>query len=341
MVIKKIKEFFVLAHGLRRKDFIMTNLLIRIFIKDRDNINNYKVRQRYGLLSGIVGIFCNIVLFVFKFLIGIIASSVSVTADAFNNLSDAGSSIVTLVGFKMASRPADKNHPFGHGRIEYISGLIVSLVIILMGIELTKSSIENIFSPEELSFNKISLFILLGSIVVKLWMFLFNHKISKKIESTVMKASALDSLSDVITTVTVIISMLVTKFTGMNIDGYAGLLVSFFIIATGLSTAKETINPLIGTPADSKILDLIEKRVLSYENVTGVHDILIHNYGPSRIVASLHIEVPYNTSFIEAHSIADSIEKSLNKEFSGVFLVHTDPVFPKNEERFQNEDISN
>lgn len=304
----------------------MTRLLIKLFIRDYENVKDYSVRRKYGFLSGLVGIICNLILFTSKFIIGIISSSVAVMADAFNNLSDASSSIVTLIGFKMASKPADKDHPFGHGRIEYITGLIVSLAIILMGMELAKSSIENIFHAEEITFNKFSLCILIGSIVIKLWLFVFNNAISKKIDSTVMKASAIDSLSDVIATLTVIVSVLISRSTGLNIDGFAGILVSIFIIWTGISTAKETIKPLVGTSPDKKILNLIEEKVLSYEGVLGVHDILIHNYGPTKIVASLHVETLDNITLLQAHSIADKIEKDLNKKFNGIFLVHVDPI---------------
>ena len=304
----------------------MNSILKKIFIKDSENANDDKVRRRFGVLSGVVGIICNVILFIFKLFIGIIMSSVSVTADAFNNLSDAGSSIVTLVGFKMASRPADDEHPFGHGRIEYISGLIVSMAIILMGLEFIKSSIENIINPDSVSFSKISIIILLISIMVKLFMFFFNRSISILINSSAMKATAMDSLSDVAITFTVTASMLITKYTGVDVDGYVGVLVSLFIVGTGVATAKETIAPLVGTSPDKKFLKRIENKVLSYKGVLGVHDIEIHNYGPAIFVAVLSIEVSDKSDIIEVHNMVDKIEKDLQNDFRGKFIIHVDPV---------------
>lgn len=269
----------------------MTKLLIRLFIKDYAQVEDHKVRQKYGLLSGLVGIACNLVLFIAKFMAGILTGAISITADAFNNLSDAGSSIITLVGFKMSGKPADDRHPFGHGRIEYICSLIVSIAIILMGIELVQSSVDKIITPQPVEFNVISLIILLISIGMKLWMGLFNRKIGKTIDSAVLKATAMDSISDVVATSAVLLGLIVSSIAQVFIDGYVGVLVALFILYTGITTAKDTMNLLLGEAPDAEFVHKIEQEVLSYEGVVGIHDLIIHNYGPGRSVISLHAEV--------------------------------------------------
>lgn len=304
----------------------MTKLLVKLFVKDREQVENQKVRQRYGVLSGFVGIFCNLLLFAFKFLIGTFSNSIAITADAFNNLSDAGSSAVTVVGFKMAGRPADEEHPFGHGRIEYISGLIVSLVILLMGLELFRSSVTKIIHPEEVSASWISAGILAFSILLKLWMGLFNRKIGKTIASSTLQAAAMDSLSDVISTATVLLSLGVFVLTGFSLDGYIGALVAVFIMYTGVMTARDTLSPLLGQAPDPEFVHSIEKRVLAHSEVVGIHDLIVHNYGPGRSVISLHAEVPCNIDILQIHDTIDLIERELKECFQCEAVIHMDPI---------------
>lgn len=304
----------------------MTTFLIRLFIKDYENVKSQRVRQRYGQLGGAVGIVCNLVLFIAKFLAGLLTSSIAVTADAFNNLSDAGSSIVTLVGFRMAGKPADDQHPFGHGRIEYIAGLLVSIIILLMGIELGKSSVEKIMHPDIMDFSWLSFAILSVSICVKLWMGLFNRRLSRIIDSSAMRATAMDSISDVVATSTVVLGMFITKWTGYNVDGYSGVLVALFICYTGLTTIRDTLNPLLGQPPEQAFVDSIEQKVLSYKDIVGVHDLIVHNYGPGRSIVSLHAEVPCHADILQIHDTIDCIERELKKEFDCEAVIHMDPI---------------
>ncbi len=304
----------------------MTKLLIRLFIKNSDDINNQNVRQKYGVLGTVTGIFCNLLLSAVKFLAGFLTSSISITADALNNLSDAGSSIVSFVGFKMSGRPADDDHPFGHGRAEYVSGLIVAMVIILMGFELAKTSITNIFKPEDVKFSIISLIILIVSITVKLWMSLFYRNIAKTINSVAIKAAAMDSLSDVIATSTVLIGMLITRFVGINVDACAGFVVSLFILYAGLNTARDTLSPLLGQAPSANFVSKIENKVLSYEGVIGIHDLIVHNYGPNRSLISLHAEVPCDIDILSIHDTIDNIEREIKREFDCETVIHMDPI---------------
>ena len=304
----------------------MTNLLIRLFIKNHTQTQDQQVRQKYGWLGGIVGIFCNVILFIAKFIAGMLTASISITADALNNLSDAGSSIITLIGFKMSGKPADEEHPFGHGRMEYISGLIVSFAIILVGVELIQSSIDKIIHPEEVAFSMLSVIILLVSIGVKLWMGLFNRKLGKIINSAALKATAMDSISDVVTTATVLLGILVSILTGFSIDGYAGIVVALFILYTGFMTAKDTLNLLLGEAPDAEFVHKIEQEVLSYEDVVGVHDLIVHNYGPGRSVVSLHAEVPCHIDILKIHDTIDIIERDLKKKFGCECVIHMDPI---------------
>ncbi len=309
----------------------MTNFLVKKFIPNYNDVNSPTVRRKYGVLSGIVGIIINILLFVAKFFVGLISSSIAVTADAFNNLSDACSSIITLVCFRMSDNPADKKHPFGHGRIEYISGLVISVVIIITGLEFTKSSIEKAFNPEPILFSYVSLYILLGSIILKLWLGLFNKKLGKMINSSAMKATAMDSLIDVVVTATVIVGMIINYFTGFCIDAYAGIIVALFILFTGINVIKETLDPLIGQAPSENFIDDVNKFVLSYENVIGVHDLMIHNYGPSKTIMSLHVEMPSNINIIQLHDTIDDIEKALKSKFKCQATIHLDPLVTDNE----------
>lgn len=304
----------------------MTDFLVRHFIKDSDSVDDPDVRQKYGILGGVVGICCNLVLFLAKLLAGLFTSSISVMADAFNNLSDAGSSIVTVVGFKMANMPADDQHPFGHGRIEYISGLIVSMVIILMGFELGKSSVDKIFHPEEVLFSGFSLVILVLSIGVKLWMGLFNRNLGKRIGSAAMEAAAMDSISDVAATSAVALGMIVGHLSGIHIDGYVGLLVALFILYTGFTTARDTLNPLLGQAPDPELVEQIKKEVLSYDGIVGLHDLIVHNYGPGRFLISLHAEVPCDVDIIKIHDTIDNLERDMQRKFGCETVIHMDPI---------------
>ena len=309
----------------------MTDFLIRHFVKDYSNIKNADVRKRYGTLSGGVGIICNLILCLLKFISGILVSSIAIIADAFNNLSDGVSSIVTLAGFKMSNKPADKQHPFGHGRFEYISGLIISMSIIFMGIELIKSSIEKIFNPENVVLNKFSIIILFFSIALKLWMGFFNRSLSKIIKSAALKTVSVDSLADVIATSTVLIGALVTKLTGFSVDSYCGVIVALFVIYTGIRTAKDTLDPLLGQNADKEYIDEVKNKILSYDGIYGVHGIIVHNYGPNYSLISLHAEILSTESVFTIHKLVDEIEQDLKKEFNCDVVIHVDPIIVESE----------
>ncbi len=310
----------------------MTNLLIRIFIKDHKNVKDPTVRTRYGYLGSFMGIVLNILLFAGKLLAGLISSSISIMADAFNNLSDAGSSIMTFVGFKMASMPADSEHPYGHGRMEYVSGLIISFIILMMGFELGKSSVEKIFTSEEFQFSPVALGILIASVLVKLWMALFNNKLGKLINSNAMKATAMDSLSDCISTAAVIITTLIALFTGVNLDAYTGLIVSLFIFYTGIKTFKESLTPLLGQKPEKELCDEIEALVMSYPGIIGVHDLMVHDYGVGNMVISLHAEVPCKSDIMQAHELIDLIEDDMKLKYRCAVSIHMDPVANDDEE---------
>ncbi len=310
----------------------MTGLLVKIFIKDRENTSSPKVRAAYGMLSGCVGIVCNCILFVFKFIAGIITGAVSVSADAFNNLSDAGSSIVTFIGFKMAGKPADNDHPFGHGRIEYISGLIVAMAIMVMGVELFKQSLDRVIHPVETEFKIITVVILAGSILMKMWMAVFNRSLGKKLDSAAMKATSTDSLSDCVSTSVVLVSLFISYFSGFNIDGYAGMIVAVFVFLAGIEAANDTLQPLLGQPAEKEFVERIEAIVTEDEMIIGVHDLIIHNYGPGRIFASMHAEVPYNVDMLEAHDVIDLAEQRVKDEMGCEISIHMDPVVTDDEE---------
>ncbi len=304
----------------------MISILTNIFIKDHENTENAGVRRAYGVLCGAFGVFLNIVLFSIKFTAGFISGSVAITADAFNNLSDAGSSIVTMVGFKMAGQKPDPEHPFGHGRIEYVTGLVVSMIIILMGFELLKSSIDKIRHPEPPSLTPIVAIILVVSIIVKLYMYYYNTVISKKISSSAMKATALDSFTDSIATLVVLACALIGHYTGHVIDGWCGLAVSAFVLYAGLSSAKDTIDPLLGSKPSKEYVDAIERFVTSYEDVIGIHDLVVHDYGPGRIMISLHAEVPADRNILDVHDTIDNIERRINETLGCSCVIHMDPV---------------
>ena len=310
----------------------MITLLSKLFIRDNQNYSSPAVRLRYGVLCGAVGIFFNILLFSGKLMAGILTGSIGITADAFNNLSDAGSSAITLVGFRLSDAKADKEHPFGHGRFEYISGLIVSMAILLMGFELGKTSVEKILQPESVTFSFLALGVLVVSIITKLYMFFYNRGIGKKIDSAAMRATAMDSFSDVTATSVVLLSMLIGKWTGVKIDGYAGLLVAMFITYTGVRAAKETISPLLGQPPAQEFVEQIEQIVLEQDGVIGVHDLVVHDYGPGRRMISLHAEVPADGDMISLHDTVDNLEKLLRRECGCEAVIHMDPVETNNAE---------
>lgn len=310
----------------------MITLLSGVFIKNRENISDPEVRQRYGMLCGAVGIFFNLLLFGGKFLAGFLSHSIAITADAFNNLSDAASSIITLLGFKMAGQKPDSDHPFGHGRIEYISGLLVSILILFMAYELLKSSVIKILHPEELSYSPIILVILLMSILVKFYMAYYNRIIGNKINSAAMKATATDSLSDTLATTVVLLATLISHFTDVMIDGYCGVLVGLFILYAGINAAKDTINPLLGQAPDPEFVQQINDIVLSYEGVIGIHDLIVHNYGPGRVLISLHAEVPADGDILSLHDMIDLIEHNLRDTLHCSAVIHMDPVCVGDEE---------
>ena len=310
----------------------MTDFLIKTFIRDSEQVHDPAVRERYGVLSGVVGILLNLLLSAGKLCAGVLSASISITADAFNNLSDAGSSVVTLVGFKLAGQKADDGHPFGHGRLEYLTGLLVSLVILLVGLELGKSSIEKILHPEPVSFSVVSVIILAMSILVKLWMCLFNRRLGRRIGSAAMAATAADSLSDVAATSAVLAGTLVGRMTGLAIDGWVGALVAVFILRAGWGAAKDTINPLLGQNPDPELVRNIQTTVLSHPQVTGMHDLIIHDYGPGRSMMSFHAEVPIDSDIMEAHDVIDHIERELKDRFGIETSVHMDPIATNDEQ---------
>lgn len=310
----------------------MTEFLVRRFVKNYEDVEKVSVRTAYGVLASAVGIFCNVLLFVVKGAIGIFLHSISVVADAFNNLSDAGSSIIGLVGVKMASKPADKDHPFGHGRIEYIAALIVAFIVLQVGFSFFKDAIGKIREPEVLKFQTVSVIILVLSIGVKLWMGMFNSRLGKKINSKVMMATATDALGDVITTTATIVSILFWRITGINIDGFVGVGVSLVVMWAGIGIARDTLEPLIGEAVPAEEYVRISRFVEKYEGIVGSHDLIVHNYGPGRSMASIHAEVPNDADIERSHEIIDRIERDAAKRL-GIFLViHMDPVETKDEQ---------
>ena len=305
---------------------IMISLLAKIFIKNRDGESPETLRLRYGVLCGAFGIFLNLMLFVGKLVAGMLSGSISVTADAFNNLSDAGSSLITLVGFRIAGHKADSHHPFGHGRFEYISGLLVSLLIILVGFELGKSSVEKLFAPEPVVFSALTLSILAVSVAVKLYMAFYNKRIGKKLDSPAMEATAVDSLSDAASTFVVFICMLLSHFFEWEFDAWCGLAVSGFILVSGIRSAKQTIDPLLGQPPSAELVGRIESIVRSHPYVVGIHDLVVHDYGPGRLMISLHAEVPADGDLLKIHDSIDNAEKELNHALCCEAVIHMDPV---------------
>lgn len=307
----------------------MITLLAKIFIKEKED--KAKIRQGYGMLCGIVGILLNILLFAGKFLAGTISNSIAITADAVNNLSDAGSSVVTLIGFRLAGAKPDTRHPFGHGRIEYVSGLVVSAAILLMAYELIRDSIAKILHPGETEFSPLIVLILTVSILVKLYMAFYNNTIGKKLDSAAMRATAMDSLSDTCATTVVLIAALVGHFTDLYIDGYCGVLVGIFILYAGINAAKETLNPLLGQAPEKEFVEQIEQIVLSHQEICGIHDLIVHDYGPGRQMISLHAEVPSEGNILEIHDVIDNVEKELRVKLGCDATIHMDPIVTSDE----------
>ncbi len=309
----------------------MINLLAKLFIKNYKNYSDSKVRLAYGVLCAILGIILNLFLFASKFIAGTLAKSVAITADAFNNLSDSASSIIQLLGFKLASKEPDKNHPFGHGRLEYISGLLISFLILLMGFELLKSSVISIFHPEELSAGTFSIAVMAFSIAIKCFMFFYNHSMAKKLNSVSLEAVAKDSLTDCISTFAVIIAAIVSRFVNLPLDGIAGTVVALFIIKTGWESASDTIAPLLGKAPTKEFVMQIQNEVLKHQPICGMHDLIVHDYGPGRLLLSLHAEVPGDRDIFELHEIIDETEQALSKKFKCLAVIHMDPIDTKNE----------
>lgn len=309
----------------------MITLLSKIFIRNREDTTSPAVRSAYGTLCGIMGIILNIVLFGIKMLAGILSGAISIMADAFNNLTDAGSSVITLIGFRMSGQKPDRDHPFGHGRIEYVSGLIVSMLIILVGFELGKTSLEKIITPEPVEFSIVAVIILACSILGKAYMALYNFRVGRMISSAAMRATAQDSLNDCIATGAVLICLLISHFLNFNIDAYCGLAVSAFILFSGLRSVKETMDPLLGTPPSEEFIKRIEEIVYSYEGIEGIHDLIVHDYGPARTMISLHAEVSADADLLETHDMIDNIEKELREALNCDAVIHMDPIATNDE----------
>ena len=306
----------------------MITLLAKLFIRDRDRVQDAAVRRAYGMLCSLTGIGLNVLLFLGKYLAGRLAGSIAMTADAFNNLSDAGSSVITLLGFRMAAKKPDPGHPFGHGRIEYLSGVAVSLIIIVVGVQLGLESIEKIRSPEPVDASLLPMIVLLASICVKGYMFAYNRGIGRKINSPGMSATAVDSLSDCIATGVVLISMLLARFADINADGWGGAAVAAFIIFSGFKAARETLSPLLGNPPDPQLVRDIMDIVLAHPEVMNIHDLIVHDYGPGRLMVSLHAEVPGDGDIFELHDAIDTAEYELESKLGCDAVIHMDPVSP-------------
>ena len=304
----------------------MIDLLARLFIRNYQQLADPAVRRAYGSLCCIVGICLNVLLFAGKYFAGLLSGSIAITADAFNNLSDAGSSLVTLLGFRLGGKKPDPEHPFGHGRLEYISGLVVSGLILLMGMELLRSSIQKIVDPQPIESSPLVLIILVVSVLVKVYMFIYNSRTGRRIDSAAMRATGMDSLSDCIATTVVLLAMLIARYTGLQVDGWAGILVSAFIVWAGFNAAKDTISPLLGSPPAQELIDRIEDIVMAHDEVSGIHDLVVHDYGPGRLMISLHAEVSGDGDIYELHDAIDSIEQELNRELGGETVIHMDPV---------------
>ncbi len=313
----------------------MTHILTRLFVKNPDDVKNNATREQYGSLSGAVGIICNLLLCVFKITVGALTHSISIVADGFNNLSDMGSSVITILGFKLANKPADKDHPFGHGRIEYMSAFIVAILILLVGFELMKTSCGALINGTPMpTYSLVSIIVLAVSVVFKLWLFIFNRKLGKKIESETLLATAQDSLNDSIATAVILISVAVSKLVTVpfNLDAVMGVAVALFIIWAGINAAKETLNRILGEPPSAELITDIENAILSRKDFVGIHDLMVHNYGPGRLFASVHVEVPQDIDIVHCHEQIDLCEKEIYDNLGVSLVIHMDPMDVNNDE---------
>ncbi len=313
----------------------MTDLLIKLCIRNKEDVNNEEVREKYGLLSSITGIIVNILLSAFKIVIGILANSMSIISDGLNNVTDAGSSVITMIGFKISGKEVDNDHPWGHGRMEYITAFIVDILIILVGVELFKSSIEKIIHPELPAVSNITIILLIVAVLVKLWLFVFYRKIAKLINSSAIKANSYDSISDSVSTLVVLGATIVARFSGVSIDGFASLFVSAFILFTGFKALKEIVDILLGGKPDEEFINAIIEFTKGYPMISGIHDIMVHDYGPGRKIVSFHVEVPDNCDICKAHDVIDGLEQDLYKEFKCITTIHMDPIVV-NDEKVNN-----
>ena len=304
----------------------MTELLIRLFVRDYRNTDRPEVRERYGKFSGIVGIVSNLLLFVMKAVTGFVTGSISIVADAVNNLSDSASSVITLVGFKLSGKPADQEHPYGHARIEYISGLIVSFLILLLGVQLLQESAGKIFAPEEAAFSPVAVVVLVVSCLIKTWQCLFYRKVGRRISSPTIEATAADSRSDVFSTFAVLLGLVISRLTGFNLDGYMGVAVALLILWTGVKVVKETSDPLLGTAPAREVVDDIYRTILSYDGILGLHDLNVHMYGEGRTFASVHCEVDAHEDILASHDLVDNIERDFLKQKNIHLVIHMDPI---------------
>lgn len=304
----------------------MTNLLIKLFVKDNENPKDENVRPKYAMLSSITGIVVNLLLSIFKLVIGIVTNSMSIISDALNNVTDTGSSIVTMIGFKLSQKEVDNEHPWGHGRMEYITAFIVDILIILVGVELLQNSVDKIIHPVMPTVNGVVIFLLVVAILVKLWLFVFYSKIAKRIDSSAIKATAYDSISDCVSTFVVLFSSVISLIFGITIDGYVSILVAIFILITGVKALKETIDILLGAKPDKEFIDQISEFVKKYPMIAGIHDMMVHDYGPGRKIVSFHAEVPADANICEAHDIIDELEQDMLKEFKCITTIHMDPI---------------
>jgi len=300
--------------------------IVNRFIKNNSNVKDNAVRNSYGILGGIIGIIINVILFIIKLSVGLLVSSIAIMADAFNNLSDAASSLITILGFKLSNKPADREHPFGHGRIEYLSALIVAFMVMLVGLQFIKSSFERIVNPSPVTFELVPFILLFVSIFLKIWLSKFNKFVGEMINSTALKASSVDALGDVFTSTCVSISFLAAKFTTFPIDGYIGMVVAMFIVYSGFTLIKDTISPLLGEAPDPELVTSIKEMVLSYDKILGTHDLIIHNYGPGKCMASIHAEIPSDISVVVIHEVIDKAEREISSALNIYLVMHIDPI---------------
>ncbi len=309
----------------------MGSLLIKLFVRDKDNVTDINVRTAYGKFSGAVGIVCNVILFIIKLLAGLLSGSVAIIADAVNNLTDASSSVVNIIGFKLAAKPADDEHPYGHGRYEYLAALTVSVLVMVIGYETLMSGVGKILEPSAVELSIITVIILALSMLLKLWMMFFNMSIGKKIKSTALIATAQDSRNDVISTGAVLIAAIISHFSGFELDGYMGVAVALFILYSGFGLIKEAISPLLGNPPDSEFVEEVKAEIMSHEGVLGIHDMMIHDYGPGRRFASAHVEMAAEAPVMDSHDVIDNIERELYSKFNLMTSIHYDPIVTKDE----------